>query len=52
MLYNSSVNACDRRDGDGDELCYRNEAVMHVKDVFEMVVEVIDIVIRSKLYYM
>ena len=29
-----------------------NEAVMHVRDVFAMVMEVIDIVIKSKLYYM
>ena len=36
-------------DGDGDGHCYRIEAVMHVIDVMAMVIEVMDIVIRSKL---
>ena len=36
-------------DGDGDGHCYRIEAVMHVIDVMAMVMEVMDIVIGSKL---
>ena len=38
-------NECDRCDGDGDGHWYRIEAVMHVKDVMAMVMEVIDIII-------
>ena len=48
-------NACDRRGGDGDgsdEHCYGIEAVMHVIDVMAMVMEVMDVVIVSKLYNM
>ena len=41
--------SCDRRDGDGDEHCYRIEAVMHVIDVMAMVMVVMDIVKGSKL---
>ena len=40
------LNACDRRDGDGDGHCYKIEAVMQVINVMPMV---IDIVIRLKL---
>ena len=42
-------NACDKGDGVGDRSdrpCYRIEAVMHVKDVMVMVM---DIVIGTKL---
>ena len=49
MLLDLSCNACDRRDGNSDGHCYRIEAVMHVIDVMEMVMEVMDIVIGSKL---
>ena len=38
--------------GDGDGYCYKIEAVMHMIDVMAMVMEVMDIVIRSKLYNM
>ena len=38
-----------RGDGDGDGHCYRIESVMHVKEVMAMVMEVIDIVIGTKL---
>ena len=38
--------------GDGKGHCYRIEAVMYVIDVMAMVMEMIDIVIRSMLYYM
>ena len=31
-------------------MCYRIEAVLHVIDVMVMVMEVMDIVIKSKLY--
>ena len=45
-------NACDRREGDGDGHCNRIEAVMHVIDVMAIVMEIMEIVIGSKLYYM
>ena len=45
-------NACARREGDGDAHCNRIEAVMHVIDVMAIVMEIIEIVIGSKLYYM
>ena len=40
------VNACVKRDGDGDGHCYRIQAVMHVIDVMAIVM---DIVIEVKL---
>ena len=49
MLQDWSVNACDGRDGNGDWLCYKIEAVMNVLRVMAMVLEVMDIVIGSKL---
>ena len=55
MLKDRSCNARDRRDADvdvSDEHIYRIEAVIHVIDVMVMVIEVIDIVLGSKLYYM
>ena len=42
-------NASDRRDGDGDGQCFRNETVMHVIDVMAMVKKVTNIVIGFKL---
>ena len=39
----------DKRDGDGDGHCYRFEAVMHVINVMAILMEVMDIVLRSKL---
>ena len=44
-----SCNKCDRRDCDVGGHCYKLEAVMHVIDVMAMVIEVMDIVMGSKL---
>ena len=49
MLLDRSSNAYDRRDGDGDGHCYRIEALGHVIDVMAMVMELMDMVLRSKL---
>ena len=46
MLYDGRGNTCDRRDGDGDGICYRIEDLMHVIDVMAMVM---DFVIGLKL---
>ena len=43
------MHACDRRDGDGDGHSYKIEAVIHVIDVMEMVMEVMDIGIGVKV---
>ena len=40
---------CDRPNGDADGHRYSTEAVMHIRDVMAMVMEVTDIVIESKL---
>ena len=48
MLYKKSCNACEKRDGDGYEHCYKIEAVLHVLDVTATVMEVMDISIESE----
>ena len=43
-LYHLSCNACDKRDGDGDErnrLSYRIEAVQHVMDVMPIMMAIV-----------
>ena len=55
MIKDRRCNACDRRDGDGyasDEDFYKIETVMDLTDVKPMVMEVMDTVVGSKLYYM
>ena len=42
MLQYPSCITCDRRDGDGDGLCYWIKVVMHVIDVMAMLMEVRD----------
>ena len=42
----TSCNACDRRDGDGDGHSYRIEALIHVIDLMEIVMEVMELVIK------
>ena len=52
IVKDRSCNACDKRDRDRDGSeghCYRTEAVIHVMNVLAMMIEVMDIVIGSKL---
>ena len=52
VFCDKSDNDCVRCNGDGDGSdghCYKSETVMHVIDVMAMVMEVINLVIGSKL---